>query len=465
MFVNRVAELAALNSWWERPGAGMGVVWGRRRVGKSWLLREWAKDKRAVLHVARNRPRSDELRAFSLAVSQVGHPDRRDLVARPFFDWDDAFDVLAELSATEPVLLVIDEFPDLVKSTPGLESAFRAIWDRIESTCNLRLMLCGSSLSTTAALQTQQAPLYNRMTLRLQLHPFGVHEVSRMLPSANPLDRAAAWGVCGGMPYYLSAWEGDQTLAHNVQNLFCSERALLLSEGEFVLATEDIAGSGRERFPEQVLRAVAAGHTSYREIRSAINTLPTRALGELERLRLVSRVQPVTEKPSTKLSYYRVEDNFLDFWLKMIEPHRQAIEQGLGQGVTTVVLESFDDYMGSRWEEALRQHVRALAAADQLHPAIIGVGEFWSRQVAPAEDPFQLDVVAIAGRSRRIALVGEATWSRRRAAGVMLADIKRKAEGARLNLVDDPVWLVCARDQLAGVPDGVMAVTAHEIFA
>jgi len=465
MFVNREAELAALNAWWERPGAAIGVVWGRRRVGKSWLLREWASSRRSVFHIARNRPMADELRALSLAVSKVAGAHRRNLTTRPFHDWDDAFDVLSELSTTEPLLVVIDEFPDLIKSTPGLESAFRAIWERVEPVCNLRLVLCGSAVRTMEALQTQQAPLHNRMTLRLPVHPFSVHEVSRMLPSADPLERAAAWGICGGMPFYLSVWEQGRGLRANVEKLFCNERALLLSEGEFVLTTEDVAGGGRERLPEQVLRAIAAGHTSFREITAALNTLPTRVLVELERLRLVARVQPVTEKPTTKLSYYRVDDNFLEFWLTMIEPHRSAIEQGLGSGVASVVLDSFDDHMGARWEEALRQHVRFLAAADRIHPGIVAVGEFWNRQVGPNDDPCQLDVVAVAGRGRQVALVGEATWSRRKAAPGLLSDIKSKAGLARLSLADDPVWLVCARDVLTQVPEGVMAVTAHDIFA
>jgi AAA+ ATPase superfamily predicted ATPase len=463
--MNRNDELDALDKWWSGRGAAMAVVLGRRRVGKSWLLKKWAADKRAVLHVARNRSATDELVALSRAVAAVAPPRRRDLLARPFTDLDDAFETLAELAETEPLLVVLDEFPELCKAMPGLESALRSIWERVEGTCKLKMVLCGSAVRAMEALQTEDAPLFNRMTLRLPVHPFRVHEISKLLPTATPVERAEAWGVCGGMPFYLSAWQPGVPLKDNLAHLFCNEHALLLGEGEFVLATEDVAGGGRDRIPEQVLRAIADGHTSFSEIKSVINTLPTRALASLEELRLIAKVQPVTAKPSTKLSYYRVADNFLAFWLGVVEAHRPAIEQGLGPSLVNVVAAQFDDFMGARWEDALREHVRLAAASGDLDRPLVAVGEFWRRQAGPMQDPCQLDVVALTGRSRKVALAGEAKWGRRKSAAALVGDVKRKATQAKLELDANPLWLACAREELTNVPDDCVAVTAHDIFA
>jgi len=363
--------------------------------------------------------------------------------------------------------VVIDEFPELLKASPGLESALRAIWERIDGTCRLKVVLCGSAVRAMEALQSQDAPLFNRMTLRLPVHPFRVHEVAAMLPTATPLERAAAWGACGGMPFYLAAWDGSQPFQANLQRLFCDEHALLLSEGEFVLATEEVAGGGRERLPEQVLRAIAAGNTSFSEVRAAVRALPTRVLADLERLRLVRRVQPVTERPSTKLSYYRIADNFLAFWLAVVERHRPAIEQGLGPAIVDVLVAQFDDFMGARWEDALREHIRRLAAAgdDAIPGDIVDVGEFWRRQAGPRQDPCQLDLVAVAGRRREVAVLGEAKWAKRRSARQIVADVHRKATDADLPLAARHVYVACARDVLTGIPEGTLAVTAHDIFA
>jgi len=463
-FVNRSAELSELDQWWGRPGPAMGVVWGRRRVGKSLLLRHWVTGKRAVVHVARNRPVADELHALSAAVHAVAPTGRRDLLSRPFHDWDDAFEVLATLAETEPLLLVLDEFPELLKGNPQLESALRSIWERVEATSNLRLILCGSAVRTMESIQEESAPLFNRMTLRLHLQPFRVSEVAQLLPRASPLQRAAAWGVCGGSPYYLARWDDSLDFRDNVRQLFCSDSAMLLGEGEFVLATEDIVGGGGERLPERVIRTISAGRTSFSDIGSAVGTLPTRALVELERNRLIAKVAPVTS-PSGKLTYYRIADNFLAFWLTLVEPHRPAIEQGLGESILPVMIASFDDFMGARWEEAVREHIRIEASAGRFAPEIVAVGEFWKTQAGPADDPCQLDVVALVGRSRKVALAGEVKWGAKRSAGALVATMRRKVEQAQLDTVDDVQWLVSARDVVTGVPSGVLSVTAHEVFA
>lgn len=465
MFVNRVNEIAALDAWSGKSGSAMAVVWGRRRVGKSALLRHWSKDKRAIVHVARNSALTDELVQFSRSVQAVVQGTRRDLSARPFTDWDDAFDFLADASAREPLVLIIDEFPELLKSSPGLESTLRSIWDRIEGACKLRLILCGSAVRAMEALQAQDAALFNRMTLRLQVHPFHPSEVAQMLPSASALERAAAWGVCGGAPFYLAAWDGSQSFRQNIERLFCNEHALLLSEGAFVLATEDVAGGKRDRLPEQVLRAVSGGSTSFSAIGSLIKTQPTRVLADLEQLRLLQRVQPVTETQSTKLSYYRIADNFLAFWLTVMEKHRPAIDQGLGKSVLNVVIHEFDGFMGPRWEEALRKHIVAMVGRGEIAEDVVSVGEYWNRQVGPQQDPCQLDVVAIAGRSKKVALIGEAKWAKKHDGARMLKEITAKAGAAKLNLIEKPTWVLCARDEVTHLPENCLSITAHDIFA
>jgi AAA+ ATPase superfamily predicted ATPase len=225
------------------------VVWGRRRVGKSYLLTRWASGKRCVFHVARNRPTGFELAALSLAAQAAGVGGRRDLASRPFVDWDDLFDTLATAAEHERLLLIIDEAQELMAAERNLPSALRAIWERMSDT-KLRLLLCGSAVRTMDRLQEERAPLYDRATLRLRLRPFSPHESARMLPRLAPADRAYAWGVCGGMPFYLSLWDSNTSVRQNLKNLFCSERALLLNEGELMLSTEDFPGVGGNVCPQ-----------------------------------------------------------------------------------------------------------------------------------------------------------------------------------------------------------------------
>lgn len=465
-FVNRTQELATLQRWYEQPGARMGVVWGRRRVGKTFLLAHWARDKRAILHTARNRPLAAELAALSAAATPVLDLPRRDLAARPFVDWDDAFETLAAAAAGEPVLLVIDELPELLYAEPHLASALRAIWEGIGDT-KLRLLLCGSAVRTMEALQEERAPLFGRTTLRMQVRPFAPHEAAQMLPGLPPAERAQAWGVCGGSPFYLSLWEDGRSTEENLSELFGTEQGLLLNEGQLILATEDFAGGRRERLPEQVLRAIASGRTRYGEIKQALGADPSRPLAALQGLGLVERVLPVAGKPDTRLAYYRIADNFLAFWLTVVEPHRTMISQRLGGGVVRTLLRQLDHFMGERWEEAFRSHLARILAADGRVQPLVALGRFWKQRVAPSEDPGEIDAVGLTGLERRLSLAGEAKWARREDGRRVVRTLRRKVLESELLRESDPepVYAVCARDSVTGdLPSETLVVTAADIF-
>ena len=182
-----------------------------------------------------------------------------------FSGWDDVFRVLAAAARDEPLLFVIDEFAELHQAEPNIESTLRAVWEEVPADSKPRVLLTGSAVRAMEALQTERAPLFGRATLRLHLRPFTPGESALMLRGLVPAERAKAWGVCGGTPYYLDLWDNSATFQANLQRLVCTEHGLLLNEGELVLATEDFAGGRRERLPEQVMRAIATSHTSFSE--------------------------------------------------------------------------------------------------------------------------------------------------------------------------------------------------------
>lgn len=452
-FVNRADELRALEAWWDRRQSGMGLVWGRRRVGKTALIQRFAEGRPTVFHIASGRPEADELAGLARSAAPLAG-GFRDLADRPFVDWQDALETLAMAAERDPLLLVLDEFPELVRVNPGLPNLMRATWDRLVDRTQLRVLLCGSAVRTMEAIQEERAPLYGRLDLRLAVHPFRPHEAALMLPGLRPEERATVYGLVGGVPLYLAWWDQRRSIRENIARLACVPGGLLLTEGELALATEaDVGELGR-----QVLYAIAAGRTKHNEIADAIRADPTRSLDRLVDLRLVERMIPVTEDPArTRRRIYRIRDNFLAFWLGVLDRHRPEIERGLGRSILPVLLDSLDDHLGPRWEEAFRDHLRRLADRGDLGPGVVAVGPYWT----VADEPIELDAVVLAGRDRSAVMVGEAKWARRVDGERIRRDLERKV--AALPRARSPMrYAIAARERVDG--SMFMPVTARDVF-
>jgi hypothetical protein len=455
VFANRQRELAELERWWKPPNGRLGLVWGRRRVGKTALLEEFAHSRRTVFHTAAGRPLADELRLLSAAAADVVTPGPRDLSARPFATWDDALDTLAEAASRERLLVVLDEFPELVGASPELPGVLRAFLDRAREKTKLRLLLCGSAVRTMHAMQEERAPLYGRFDLSLLVHPFEPHEAAALLKGLRPADRALVWGILGGVPLYLTWWDQRASVRANLLRLACAPGGRLLDEGQLVLASEGDLGD----LGELVLRAIAAGRTRHNEIEQAVRAEPSRVLERLVELRLVERVVPVTENPArTRRRTYRIADNFLAFWLGLLDRHRSAIGRGLGSQVAPVLVRELDDHMGDPWETAFRAQLVRLAAAGQLGADVLDVGRWW--RDSPS---VEIDAVALAGRERQPVLVGEAKWARRVDARRIVRELRDKS-AALPGAGENVRYAVAARERVDHAGDA-LAITAADIFS
>jgi AAA+ ATPase superfamily predicted ATPase len=457
-FVNRERELELLERWWSPgPQGKLGLVWGRRRVGKTALLEQFARGKRAVFHTGAGRPLADELRILSRLAASVLDAGLRDLEVRPFADWEDLLETLAGAAVEEPLLVVLDEFPELAAVSPDLENRIRAFWDRARDRTQLRLLLCGSAVRTMEAIQEERAPLYGRIELSLPLRPFQPHEAALMLDDLPPADRALVWGLVGGVPLYLEWWDQSESVERNLLRLVCTPGAPLLTAGDLTLASE--VGGGE--LMRQILYAIAAGRTKHSEIEDAIRADPARPLERLVRLGLVERMIPVTLDPRrTRLRLYRIADNFLAFWLTLVDPYRAEIERGLGKTILPVLKAGLNDFLGPRYEEAFRSHLRRLAATGQLAENIVAIGPFWTSEANPVE----IDAVALAGRAKDAVLVGECKWARKVDARRIRRDLEHKSTA--LPKLQEPLeFAIAARDTIENADADVLPITAPDIFS
>ncbi len=458
MFVNRTTELGTLQQWWDAPGARFGLVWGRKRVGKSELLHAFAAGRRSIYFTAQGRPSVIELADLAARISAAGITlGTRRLEHQPFTSWGDALAALADAAAEEPLLLVIDEFPELLAVDPSIERVIRATWDEVRRSSSLRVLLCGSAVRTMRGVQEERSPLHGRFDLTLLLQPFRPHEARLLLPDLSPADIARVWGLVGGIPLYLSWWDQSAPIVDNLERLACRPGGLLRTEGELILATEGSAGG----MTKQVLYALAAGRTRHSEIVDAVQSERRTAdvLDDLVQLRLVERIAPVTDDPRQRggRSLYRIADGFLSFWLGLLARYTDDIDRGMGRQVANALVGELDNHMGPRFEEAFRDHLRRLATDGQLGE-ITSIGPWWNR----SGDPVEIDAVGLAGRSGRAVLLGEAKWAKT-ADGARLARQLRAKASVVPRLSDDPTIAIAARDEVTHA-DGVLAITAASIF-
>jgi uncharacterized protein len=437
-FVNREQELARLERWWA-GSERLALVWGRRRAGKTALIRRFAEGRRVVFHTGGGESAVEELAELSRRAREAFPDDIRDLTSAPYLNWHDALDHLARLSAGTPTLLVLDEFPELLTGSPALPGILRAFWDDVGDRTKLRILLCGSAVRTMFSIQESRAPLYGRFDLVLLVHPFRPHEAAAMLPKLRPADRALVYGLIGGMPLYLSWWDQEASVEENLLDLACRPDGRLLTEGRLVLATE--AGEGEQ--PAAVLRAVARGRTKFSEIADLIGANPARTLERLIELRLIERILPVTEDEHSRRRMYRVSDNFLAFYLGPLMRYRTEIERDLGPAIVPALIAALDDYMGRPYEEAFRDHLRRLARAGLLGEGIVAIGPWWK---ADSEEEIDAVVLAEHNRARRPVLVGEAKWGRSIDGARIRAQLMRKVGILPDADPEQLRYAVCARE-------------------
>jgi uncharacterized protein len=457
-FVGRQAELAALTDWWEHAADRPALIWGRRRVGKTALVEHFASSlDRAVFHTAVGDPIQAELFRLSEAVAAAGVAGLRDLRANPYHDWRDALDHLADQAAHQPLLLVLDEFPELLTGAPTLPGILRAFLDHTRDRTSLRILICGSAVRTMWSIQETRAPLYGRFNLTLPVFPFRPHEAAEMLPRMSPDDRALVYGLVGGMPLYLGWWRQDASVGENLLRLVGGTGSPLLTEGRLVMETE--VGSEQA---STVLYAVASGATRYGEIQNVVGADPARAIDRLLEARLIERVSPAGEDPArSRRKVYRIADNFLAFYLGPVRRHRTEIERGHGRIVMPALERELDNLMGAPFEEAFRDCLWRKVGDGSLELAdIVEIGSWWD-----SDSQNEIDAVLLAERqiTRTPAAVGEAKWRRSVDGARIKARLIAKA-AALTREVDQLAYIVCARSEVTRADPGTKVITASDIF-
>lgn len=416
-FVNRTEELAFLNRYYEKPGFQFIPLYGRRRVGKTRLVREFIRDKRAIYCMADSVTEAEQLRNLG---TEVGEQFGDTILAESGFrDWQQFFRYLAEKSDHERLIMVIDEFPYLVNSNKGISSIFQKGIDSHLKESNLFLILLGSSIGMMEEeVLFYKAPLYGRRTASLEVREMPFSALAEFFPDADLQQHLGIYGVFGAIPAYIEQVNPAADMLDNINELILDRGSFLHNEVEFLLREE--LREPRNYFV--ILRAIAQGKRKMSEI---INDTGfdkshlARYLDILRSLRFVDKEIPVTEKypDKSRLGLYRLHDRFFSFWFKYVFPHRSRLEIGNTEYLLNKINDSFDQHLSFVYEDVCRERCLELMKSGVM--SFSAIGRWWQKNE-------EIDLVALDEENNTI-WFGECKWSINPVGEDLYRDLQRKA--------------------------------------
>jgi hypothetical protein len=423
-FVDRADELETLQNAFQSDTAELVVIYGRRRLGKSALVREATDEvENAVYWQATEETPDVQLSDFVDAASET-FPRLEDIQR----DWEALLRVLARHDA----IVVLDEFPYLVQSDDALPSKVQRVWDMHLEETGMTLVLVGSAISVMEdKVLGGGSPLYGRRTAAIDLPPLSIRDARPFYPGDDPDTTIQSWGVFGGTPYYLRALDPSATLPENIQSVLLSEHGVLHNEPEFLLRTE--FGIREPQTYYTILRAIATGKRETNEI-AGFAGVDSNSLGsylsKLRRLRLVVRDIPITANPdATRKSRYRLNEPLFRFWFRYIYGQTGKLVQLGDDAYEEVVEPTFSDYLGPMFEIICQDALPSL-----IPKTYQGIGYWWHRD-------HELDVVGLGSDGTLVA--GECKYTAREMTEGDLADLERAAT------------------EIQWTPDGGQEVTYH----
>lgn len=405
MFIDRQQELAFLNSLLERrhPGpAQMILMYGRRRVGKTSLLRNWSAQAGipATYWSAEKEPAA--LQRRKLYATLLGMKASQ---APVFESWVDVWDATAELIGNQRRILILDELPYAAEADPAMLSALQHAWDQHFKDSNLILVLCGSQVHVMETLMSRQSPLFGRMTGQWYLQPLSFASLREFLPTWSAEERVAGYAMVGGVPAYLEWLDPERSLTQNIRDVMLAPGSMFVAEPTFLLYDE-------VREPNvylAVVKAIGQGAHTLNDISQAslIDKAHLSAyLARLQELHLVERRLPVTiptnQLYKSRQGRYHLSDPYFRFYFRFLAPFHDTLTFD-PERVLAQVKEGLRAFVGqTAFEEISRDWVIQQGKAGQLPFKPEVVGSHWSASV-------QVDVVAINWHEKQI-LLGECKW-------------------------------------------------------
>ena len=368
MFIGRDFELKTLNELYKEDKFQFIPISGRRRVGKTRLIEEFVRGKDAIMFKAVPGNENINLSMFNELVSGETEPLRLDRIL-----WR-----AEERSKGKRLIVVIDEYPNLVENARHNGGLINNFIEAVKDTSKLFLILCGSSMSIMESeVLGKKSPLYGRRTGQIILRPFDFETSKKMLTGFSLTDTVSLYGLVGGIPYYLEQFDPSKTLEDNIRDRYLNPTSVIAGEPELMFLTE----FRKPATYYSVIHAISKGRLTPSDIGQMLDMktdLVSHMLGKLTILGFVGKDEPLG-RGKTKDVHYVIKDRLLASYFTFIYPAYKDMSASDIDDALKHIEADLSQYLGHVFEDICREYV-------QKH-GYPKAGKWWS-------GPKEIDVVA-----------------------------------------------------------------------
>lgn len=315
MFYGRKIERKKLCTMFQTDGQMISLIYGRRRIGKSELIKQVLKETeiKSIYYECKQTTEQNNVDSLAELISELFE------FPKPAFEnMEVLLQFLFQKAEKEQLILVLDEYPYLRENSKGLDSILQSVIDHYKDTSNMKLIVCGSYVDTMKALLEKQNPLYGRIDLTLNLKPMDYYESALFYSEFSDEDKVRLFSVFGGIPYYNRLIDSGKSVRDNIIDLIASPGARLENEVSMYLNSE----ISKITNANEVFEALAKGFSRYKDILDQSNVSSGPALidilDKLMRMDVVAKEAPINDENNKKKSGYFISDNLSLFYYKYI---------------------------------------------------------------------------------------------------------------------------------------------------
>ncbi len=402
-FIGRKSELMALQKAYNTPGFQMTVIYGRRRVGKSTLIKQFIKDKQAVYFTATKAGIASNVDRWGKEVISVLAPEMEGM---SFTDMGTLLSFLGRKCKKNRVVVVIDEIPYLTEADNSFLSLLQNYIDNEWLNGQMYLIVCGSSISFMEdEVLSSKSPLFGRRTSQIRLKAFSYIEAAEFVPQYSCEDKAICYGITGGIAKYLSLINPHKSLDENIIELFFSKNGYLYEETTNLL-TQEFRNINTYN---DIIEAIAFGANKVNEISDKAHVDPSvvsHAIKNLLVTEIVEKITAITDENNNKKVQYSIKDGMFRFWYRYVPKALAMIELDKGsEYYYKVVKPNIPEYMGSVFEDMCRYYTLLKGSEEEFGCFITETGKWWGSNPKKREQT-DIDVVGI-DRTAKKCVLGE----------------------------------------------------------